>query len=129
MRLVSLFFSTLALGALVAAAPAAAASLDGAWSGSGIAKIRHRTDRLVCRVSFTRIEQTSYRVAAQCSAGDRRFEQTGRISSVGGNRYRGYVYNAQFNERGNLSLTQRGSSLAVSVSGGRGTATLTLSRR
>jgi hypothetical protein len=79
-------------------------------------------------VSFARIEQKSYRVSSLCMTGDRRYEQTGRVTSVGGNRYIGSVFNEQFNERGNVVLLQRGSHLSVSVSGGRGTASLTLSR-
>jgi hypothetical protein len=128
MRLISSLALALALGALPAAVHAAPASIEGAWSGSGIVKIRNRTDRIVCRVNFDKIAQTSYRVSARCSAGERRYEQTGRVSRVSSNRYRGYVYNAQFNERGNVLLSQSGSRLTVSVSGGRGSAKLTLSR-
>ena len=83
---------------------------------------------MVCRVSFARIEQKSFRISSVCSAGDRRYEQTGRVTSVGSNRYTGWMYNEQFNERGNVVLTQRGSSLSVTVSGGRGSASLSLSR-
>jgi hypothetical protein len=82
---------------------------------------------MVCRVNFARLEQKSFRVSAVCSAGDRRYEQSG-VSSIGGNRYRGYVFNAQFNERGNVSLSQSRSRLTVSVSGPPGSANLTLSR-
>ena len=120
----------LALGALPAAGVRAApASIEGAWGGSGIAKIRNRADRIVCRVNFGKIGQTTFSVSARCSAGDRSYEQTGRVSRVSSNRYRGYVYNAQFNDRGNVSISQSGSRLTVNVSGGRGTANLTLSRR
>jgi hypothetical protein len=83
---------------------------------------------MVCRVSFARIEQKSYRVSSFCSMGDRRYEQSGRVSSVGGNRYTGWVFNEQFNERGNVQLSQRGSRLSVTVQSKRGTASLTLSR-
>jgi hypothetical protein len=128
MRLVSFLALALALGVLPAAVHAAPASIEGAWSGSGIVKIRNRTDRIVCRVNFGKIAQTSYRVSARCAAGERSYEQTGRVSLVSSNRYRGYVYNTQFNDRGNVSISQSGSRLTVSVSGGRGTANLTLSR-
>ena len=37
--------------------------------------------------------------------GDPSYEQTGGVTSVGGNRYTGWVYNEQFNERGNVVLT------------------------
>ena len=128
MRLVSFLALALALGAWPAAMHAAPAGIEGAWSGSGIVNIRNRTDRIVCRVNFDKIAQTSYRVSARCSAGDRSYEQTGRVSSVSANRYRGYVYNTQFNDRGNVIAFAERLSLSVSVSGGRGTANLTLSR-
>jgi hypothetical protein len=128
MRVAPYLLSALLLGAMPATAHAAPATIEGSWSGSGIAKLRNRTDRIVCRVSIARIEAKSFRVSALCSTGGRRFEESGRVTSVGGNRYTGWVFNDQFNERGNLVLSQRGSRLSVSVSGGRGTANLTLSK-
>lgn len=128
MRVAPYLLSAILLGAMLGTAHAAPATIEGSWSGSGIAKFRNRTDRMVCRVNFARIEQKSFRVSAHCAVGDRRYEQSGRVSRVSSNRYRGYVYNAQFNERGNVLLSQRGSRLTVSVSGGRGSANLTLSR-
>lgn len=129
MRVVPYLLSVLLLGAMRATTHAAPATIEGAWGGSGIAKIRNRTDRIVCRVNFDKIAQTTFRVSARCSARDSSYEQTGRVSRVSSNRYRGYVYNAQFNDRGNVSISQSGSRLTVNVSGGRGTANLTLSRR
>ena len=128
MRAIPCLLSALLLVTMLGSADAAPATIEGSWSGSGIAKLRNRTDRIVCRVSFARIEGKSFRVSALCSTGGRRFEESGRVTSVGGNRYTGWVFNDQFNERGNLVLSQRGSRLSVSVSGGRGTATLTLSK-
>jgi hypothetical protein len=128
MRVAPYLLSALLLGASLATADAAPATIEGSWSGSGIAKLRNRTDRIVCRASIARIEGKSFRVSALCSTGGRRFEESGRVTSVGGNRYTGWVFNDQFNERGNLVLSQRGSRLSVSVSGGRGTANLTLSK-
>jgi hypothetical protein len=128
MRAVPYFLSALLLGAMLGSADAAPATIEGSWSGSGIAKFRNRTDRVVCRVSFARIEGKSFRVSALCSTGGRRYEESGRVTSVGGNRYTGWVFNEQFNERGNVLLSQRGSRLSVTVQGSRGTANLTLSR-
>jgi hypothetical protein len=128
MRVAPYLLSALLLGAMPGTGHAAPAGLEGSWSGSGIAKLRNRVDRMVCRVSFTRIEQKSYRVSSFCSMGDRRYEQSGRVTSVGGDRYTGWVFNEQFNERGNVQLSQRGSHLSVTVTSSRGTANLTLSR-
>ena len=128
MRVAPYLLSAILLAAMFGTTHAAPTTIEGFWSGSGIAKFRNCTDRMVCRVNFARLEQKSFRVSAVCSAGDRRYEQSGRVSSIGGNRYRGYVFNAQFNERGNVSLSQSRSRLTVSVSGPRGSANLTLSR-
>ena len=128
MRVAPYLLSALLLGAMLGSADAAPATIEGSWSGSGTAKLRNRIDRIVCRVSFARIEQKSFRVLSFCSMGDRGYEQSGRVSSVGGNRYTGWVFNEQFNERGNLVLLQRGSHLSVTVQSSRGTANLTLSR-
>ena len=128
MRAVPYLLSALLLFAMLGSADAAPATIEGSWSGSGIAKLRNRTDRIVCRVSFARIEGKSFRVSALCSTGGRRFEESGRVTSVGGNRYTGWVFNEQFNERGNVQLSQRGSRLSVTVTSSRGIANLTLSR-
>jgi hypothetical protein len=128
MRVAPYLLSALLLGTMLGTAHAAPATIEGSWSGSGIAKLKNRVDRMVCRVSFAKIEQKSFRVSSFCSMGDRRYEQSGRVSSVGGNRYTGWVFNEQFNERGNVQLSQRGSRLSVTVTSSRGIANLTLSR-
>jgi hypothetical protein len=128
MRTAPYLLSALLLVAMLGSADAAPATIEGSWSGSGIAKLRNRTDRIVCRVSFARIEGKSFRVSALCSTGGRRFEESGRVTSVGGNRYTGWVFNEQFNERGSVQLSQRGSRLSVTVTSSRGIANLTLSR-
>jgi hypothetical protein len=128
MRVVPYLLSVLLLSAMPATTHAAPATIEGSWSGSGIAKLRNRVDRVVCRVNFARIEGKSFRVSALCSTGGRRYEESGRVTSVGGNRYAGWVLNEQFNERGNVQLSQRGSRLSVTVRSSRGVANLTLSR-
>lgn len=128
MRVVPYLLLVLLLAAMPATTHAAPATIEGSWSGSGTAKLRNRVDRVVCRVRFARIEGKSFRVSALCATGGRRYEESGRVTSVGGNRYTGWVFNEQFNERGNVQLSQRGSRLSVTVRSGRGVANLTLSR-
>jgi hypothetical protein len=112
---------------LATAAVAAPAGLEGSWSGSGIAKYQGRTDRLVCRVSFARYGSKSFKVSSSCTSGGAQYQQSGTVSGSGG-RYSGHVFNQQYNERGKLAISQRGSRLAVTVTSERGTATLNLSR-
>ena len=128
MRYALSLLAVIVLYAMLEAAQAAAGTIEGSWSGSGIARYQGRVDRLVCRVHFAQVAPKSFRVSAFCSTGDRRYEQSGSVSSTGRDRYRGWVYNAQFNERGNVVVSQSGSRLSVTVSGERGTASLTLSR-
>jgi hypothetical protein len=106
MRVAPDLLSVLLLGAMPATAHAAPATIEGSWSGSGIAKLRNRTDRVVCRVNFARMEARSFRVSALCETGDRRYEQSGMVTNVGSNRYSGWVQNAQFNQRGSVRMTQ-----------------------
>ena len=128
MRYALSLLPVIVLCAMLEAAQAAPVTIAGSWSGSGIARYQGRVDRLVCRVNFAQVAPKSFRVSAFCSAGDRRYEQSGSVSSTGRDRYRGWVYNAQFNERGDVVVSQSGSRLLVTVSGERGTASLTLSR-
>ncbi len=128
MRVAPYLLSALLLVAMLGSADAAPATIEGSWSGSGIAKLRNRVDRVVCRVNFARIEGKSFRLSALCATGGRRYQESGRVTSVGGNRYTGWVFNEQFNERGSVQLSQRGSRLSVTVQSSRGTANLTLSR-
>ena len=65
MRVAPYLLSAILLAAMFGTTHAAPASIEGAWSGSGIVKIRNRTDRIVCRVNFDKIAQTSYRVSAR----------------------------------------------------------------
>jgi hypothetical protein len=112
---------------MATAAAAAPAGLEGSWSGSGIAKYQGRTDRLFCRVSFARYGSKSFKVSSSCTSGSAQYQQAGTVSGSGG-RYSGHIFNQQYNERGTLALSQRGSRLSVTVTSERGTATLSLSR-
>jgi hypothetical protein len=128
MRYAHSLLPVIVLFAMLETAQAALVTIEGSWSGSGIARYQGRVDRLVCRVNFAQVGQKSFRVSALCSAGGRRYEQSGHVSNVSRNRYSGWVYNAQFNERGAVLVSQSGSRLSITVSGDRGTASLTLSR-
>jgi hypothetical protein len=79
MRVAPYLLSAILLAAMFGTTHAAPTTIEGFWSGSGIAKFRNCTDRMVCRVNFARLEQKSFRVSAVCSAGDRRYEQSGRV--------------------------------------------------
>ena len=78
MRYALSLLAVILLYAMLEAAQAAAGTIEGSWSGSGIARYQGRVDRLVCRVNFAQVAPKSFRVSAFCSAGDRRYELVGQ---------------------------------------------------
>jgi hypothetical protein len=78
--------------------------------------------------SFFRYEKNSgksYTVLSVCVTENDRYELSGRVVSVGGNRYTGSVSTG--NERGRVVLIQHGNHLSMSVMSSMGSARLTLS--
>jgi hypothetical protein len=121
--------SVIALSAAVSAAQAAPATIEGSWRGSGIVSYRNGADNVQCRVRYARITAKSFAVSSQCATTSGHYELSGRVISVGGNRYTGWVQSAQSNQGGGrVQLVQHGNRLAVTVTSRRGSAKLTLSR-
>jgi hypothetical protein len=119
-----LFF--LFLGLTLSGAQAAPAGIEGAWRGSGIVTYRNGADNVQCRVRYTRLTAKSFSVSSQCATESGRYELTGRVVNVGGNRYTGWVQ--QGNQSGRVTLLQHGNRLSVAVTSRQGTARLTLAR-
>jgi hypothetical protein len=121
--------SAIALSAVLTPARAAPATLEGAWSGSGIVSYRNGADPLSCRVRYARSAGKSFTVSAMCASDTGRYELSGSVASAGGNRYTGTVHSTQQNQSGTVSLSLHGNSQSVTVTSRRGSARLTLSRR
>ncbi len=83
--ILSLIFLAVAL----TSARAAPATIEGSWRGSGIVTYRNGADNLRCRVRYTRLTAKSFAVSSQCATESGRYELTGRVVNVGGNRYTG----------------------------------------
>lgn len=122
------YFLMVSLIALSAAfMPAlAAASLEGSWRGSGIVTHRRGADPVRCRVTFTRVTAKSFAVSSPCTTKTGRYEVTGRVVSSGPNRYFGQLQGQ--GQGGRTVIVQNGNRLSVTVTGGRGSARLSLSR-
>jgi hypothetical protein len=120
--------SAIALSTAVAAAQAAPATIEGSWRGSGIVTYRNGADNVQCRVRYTRSTAKSFAVSSQCATTSGHYELSGRVISVGENRYTGWVQSAQNNQGGRVTLVQHGNRLAVTVTSRRGSAKLTLAR-
>ena len=70
-------------------AEATPASIEGSWRGSGIVTYRNGADNVQCRVRYTRLTAKSFAVSSQCATESGRYDLTGRVVNVGGNRYTG----------------------------------------
>jgi hypothetical protein len=81
--ILSLIFLAVAL----TSARAAPATIEGSWRGSGIVTYRNGADNVQCRVRYTRLTAKSFAVSSQCATESGRYELTGRVVNVGGNRY------------------------------------------
>jgi hypothetical protein len=126
------FTSTLlALAALLAwSTPAAAASLDGSWSGDGIIRPRSAdAERVRCRVTYSRLSAKVYDVSATCASASNTIRQTGRLLMVRPNTYVGDFYNRQFDMSGRIRVVVKGSVQTVTMSSSEGRGSLTLRRR
>jgi hypothetical protein len=121
-------FSVFALSALLTVAQAAPLSLEGSWSGSGVISHGGASDQVHCRVRYTKAGSNGYTYASTCATENGRYELLGHVSSAGANRYTGSVSSPDYKGSGNVLLFQRGSNLSVTVTNGKGSAHITLSK-
>ena len=122
----SLILSLIALGTAFTPALAAPATLAGSWHGSGTVTSRNNTDAVQCHVRFTKVAGASFDISSQCTTDTGRYDISGRVDASGGNRYSGWVESNK--ERGNVVIIQNGNVLSVTVTGGKGSGRLSLSR-
>ena len=104
---------------------AAAASIEGSWIGSGTVSHRGNVDRVQCRVRYTKSSKNSYATSSVCTTENGRYDVSGHVTNIGGNRYQGTVTSG--NETGRVIMVHRGDQQSVTVTSG--SAKLTLSRR
>lgn len=104
-----------------------AASLSGSWSGTGMVyPANGKAEKTRCRVSFSKISESQYRVNAKCASTSGKASQVATVSPAGKNKYSGSFYNKQHNTSGSLTITLRGNRQTVSMSSTVGSAKLTL---
>ena len=121
-----LILSLIILGAAIAPAPAAPATLQGSWSGSGTITHRRSSDAVRCRARFTKVGGASFEINSQCTTDTGRYDVSGRVNASGGNRYSGWVETS--GERGGVVIVQTGNRLSVTVTSRRGSGRLSLAR-
>lgn len=105
-----------------------AASLSGSWSGGGRVQYGDTRERASCRARFSGGGR-SYSMRASCATPSGRVDQSAEIEQIGPNRYAGSFFNSQYGVSGSISISVRGDSMSVSLSGGAGSGNLSLSRR
>jgi hypothetical protein len=125
MRHILILFA-IALGAAITVAHAAPATIEGSWKGSGIVTYRNGADNVQCRVIYTRSTPRTYAVSSHCATETGRYDLSGSVTAVGGNRYSGWVKSGR--QSGRVVLVQHGNRLSVTVTSKRGSARLTLAR-
>jgi hypothetical protein len=100
----------------------AATSIEGSWIGSGTVSRRGNVDRVQCRVRYTKSSEKSYATSSVCTTEHGRYEISGHVTNIGGNRYQGTVTSGN-------EMVHRGNQQSVTVTSPSGSAKLTLSRR
>ncbi len=104
------------------------ASLEGSWSGAGkITFPSGETENARCKVSFKR-QGNNFGMNAVCATPSARVEQVGQLARVGGNRFAGDFTNPEYGVTGSIRITVNGNSLNASLSGGGGSAQISMSR-
>ena len=105
----------------------AVTSIEGSWIGSGTVSRGANVDRVQCRVRYTKSSENSYATASVCTTENGRYEVSGHVTNIGGNRYQGTVTSG--NETGRVIMVHSGDRQSVTVTSPSGSAKITLSRR
>jgi len=121
--LLSLMLTCVALSTLTIAAT----SIEGSWIGSGTVSRGADVDRVQCRVRYTKSSENSYATSSVCTTENGRYEISGHVTKIGGNRYQGIVTSG--NETGRVIMVHSGDRQSVTVTSPSGSAKVTLSRR
>jgi hypothetical protein len=105
----------------------AVTSIEGSWIGSGTVSRGANVDRVQCRVRYTKGSEKTYATSSVCTTENGRYEISGHVTNIGGNRYQGTVTSG--NETGRVIMVHSGDRQSVTVTSPSGSAKITLSRR
>lgn len=112
------------LGLIGDVGSAAAASLEGTWSGGGIISPNGgKKEKARCRLTFKKYSERSYKIFAKCSTPSLGVvKQEAVVKKAGSNRYSGHFYSKEYNVRGRISINVKGEKQTVSLKAEGGTA-------
>jgi hypothetical protein len=113
---------------LSAGADAQAISIAGAWSGNGTVTLPSgSSEKVRCQATF-RQSGNSASMSATCASPSTRVKQTAELSRVAANRFSGDFNNPEYGITGSIRIVVNGNTLNASMSGGGGSAIISLSR-
>ncbi|MBQ0817509.1 MAG: hypothetical protein QNK17_09960 [Hyphomicrobiaceae bacterium] len=117
------------LALLVSLEAAAATSLSGTWSGSGmVAPKDGESEKVSCRISYSEQSSTSVGVDIKCRSTSKKMRQVGRLRQVSPTQYVGRFSNAKHNISGQVTVTVKGSVQTVTFKSSNGQARVTLKK-
>jgi hypothetical protein len=133
MRSIKIFASSaLVLVSVALAAPvpaiAQAATISGTWNGGGVVTLPSgNTERVRCRATISQRGDQAY-MTAMCATPSMRVNQTAELVRVSANRFTGDYLNRDYGVSGSIRVTVSGNSLNASLSGGGGSAQISMNR-
>jgi hypothetical protein len=109
-------------------ASAQAPSISGVWTGGGTVTLPSgNSERVRCRATISQRGETAYMVAT-CATSSLRVNQTAEMVRVSSNRFSGEFLNRDYGVSGAIRMTVSGNSINASLSGGGGSASISMSR-
>ena len=113
----------------VTASPAAAQSIVGSWSGSGMIVFPSgETERARCRATFRNLSDGGVSMQGICATSSVRVSQSASLSRLTANTYSGEFFNTEYNISGSIRIRLQGSKLNASLNGGGASAQFMLGR-
>src|SRR6476620_10938603 len=91
----------------------AVTSIALSWNGSGTVSRGANVERVQCRVRYTKSSEKTYATSSVCTTEKGRYEISGHVTNIGGNRYQGTVTSG--NETGRVIMVHRGNRQSVTV--------------
>jgi hypothetical protein len=113
----------------ISLANAAPADLAGNWSGSGkIVMPSGNSERARCRASFRKQGARGFTMTATCATASAKVQQTATLQRVSDSGFSGSFFNAEYGVSGSIAITARGKTLSVSLAGGGGSGSFSLTK-
>jgi hypothetical protein len=105
---------------------ARAEGISGSWSGGGTVSFASgQRERARCRAHYSG-GGSVVSMSGTCATPSGNVSQSAQLRRVGPNSYAGSFFNPEYNASGSIRVTVRGNTQSVTISGGAGSASLTL---